>query len=86
MSSATGQGSGRGGSGGDEVATLNEVEAYLRAPDAIMEPDIVDRLRCYVQAQGHPQQAVEFLSDGYQGACVRAQRGDAAGVPWPGAA
>ncbi|KAL6780396.1 hypothetical protein ACKKBF_B13315 [Auxenochlorella protothecoides x Auxenochlorella symbiontica] len=51
----------------DHSSTLNELEAFLRQPDAIMEPSIVDRLREYVMANGHPQQAVEYLSDSYQG-------------------
>jgi negative elongation factor C/D len=32
-----------------------------------MEPDILSRLRDYVSAQGNPQAAVEFLTDGYVG-------------------
>lgn len=34
----------------------------------VMEPNIMDRLREYVMANGHPQQAVEYLTDSYVGA------------------
>ncbi|PRW60315.1 Negative elongation factor D [Chlorella sorokiniana] len=46
---------------------LNELEAQLRQPDAVMEPGIMDRLREYVMANGHPQAAVEYLTDSYVG-------------------
>ena len=46
---------------------LNELEAQLRQPDAVMEPGIMDRLRDYVMANGHPQAAVEHLTDSYVG-------------------
>ena len=51
----------------DAPATLNELEAFLRQPDAVLEPTIVERLKQYVMCQGQPQQAVEYLTDGYQG-------------------
>jgi hypothetical protein len=46
---------------------LNELEAALRAPDAVMEPGVMDRLREYVMANGHPQAAVEYLTESYVG-------------------
>jgi hypothetical protein len=46
---------------------LNELEAVLRQADAVMEPDIMDRLRQYVVANGHPQAAVEYLTESYVG-------------------
>ena len=51
----------------DQVSKLNELEALLRQPDAVMEPDILLRLREYVVAQGNPKQAVEHLTDSYVG-------------------
>jgi len=51
----------------DTTARLNQVESFLRQPDAVMEPDVLSRLRDYVSAQGNPQAAVEFLTDGYVG-------------------
>lgn len=51
----------------DPTNRLNQVESFLRQPDAVMEPDILSRLRDYVAAQGNPQAAVEFLTDGYVG-------------------
>lgn len=51
----------------DAAATLNELEAFLRQPDAVLEPTIVERLKEYVMCHGQPQQAVEYLTDGYQG-------------------
>lgn len=51
----------------DHAARLNELEAVLRQPDAVMEPNILKNLREYVVAQGHPQQAVEFLTENYVG-------------------
>ncbi|GAB4822406.1 hypothetical protein N2152v2_009452 [Parachlorella kessleri] len=51
----------------DPSSKLNELEAFLRQPDAVMEPNIMDRLREYVMAHGHPQQAVEYLTDSYVG-------------------
>ena len=54
----------------DPASRLNELEAYLRQPDAVMEPGIMDRLREYVLANGHPQQAVEHLTDSYVGGWV----------------
>ena len=50
-----------------QSSRLNELEAFLRRPDAVMEPDILQRLGEYVTAQGRPQAAVEFLAEGYVG-------------------
>lgn len=33
----------------------------------VMEPGIMGRLREYVMANGHPQAAVEYLTDSYVG-------------------
>lgn len=61
------------GAGSDDAAAaeqqrrLNELEAQLRQPDAVMEPGIMERLRDYVMANGHPQAAVEHLTDSYVG-------------------
>ena len=46
---------------------LNALEAVLRQADAVMEPGIMERLRGYVMANGHPQAAVEHLTDSYVG-------------------
>lgn len=51
----------------DPSSKLNELEAFLRQPDAVMEPNIMEHLREYVMANGHPQQAVEYLTDSYVG-------------------
>ncbi len=51
----------------EQQRRLNELEAQLRQPDAVMEPGIMDRLRDYVMANGHPQAAVEHLTDSYVG-------------------
>jgi TH1 protein len=53
---------------GHDVATeLNQLEAFLRQPDAIMEPRILDVLRRYVSDGGTPMTVVEFLSENYVG-------------------
>jgi hypothetical protein len=62
----------------NHAARLNELEAFLRAPDAIMEPNITNKLREYIMAQGKPPQAVEFLTEGYVG--EGSSRGVAAGL------
>jgi hypothetical protein len=54
-------------SSSDRASRLNRLEAFLRQPDAVMEPGVTERLREYVLAEGHPQQAVEFLTEGYVG-------------------
>ena len=41
--------------------------ASLQEADAILAPDILERLRDYVAAQGSPQAAVEALSSSYEG-------------------
>jgi len=51
----------------DSAARLNELEATLRQPDAVMEPNILASLRDYVKAQGHPKHAVEILTENYVG-------------------
>lgn len=51
----------------DSAARLNELEATLRQPDAVMEPTILTSLRDYVVANGHPQHAVELLTENYAG-------------------
>eukprot|EP00887_Chlorella_sp_A99_P003095 scaffold9.g3095.t1 len=56
-----------GGAAEEEASKLNELEAFLRQPDAVMEPDILGRLREYVLARGNPKQAVEHLTDSYVG-------------------
>lgn len=55
------------GNGPDSAARLNELEATLRQPDAVMEPSILASLRDYVKAQGHPKHAVEILTENYVG-------------------
>jgi len=44
------------------------LEGELRAPDAIMEPGVLDAVAAYLEAGGQPAQVVESLSDGYIGA------------------
>lgn len=53
---------------GTQVAELNQLEQFLRQPDAIMEPNILDVLRRYVSDGGNPATVVEMLSDNYVGA------------------
>ncbi len=50
------------------MAELNQLEQFLRQPDAIMEPNILDVLRRYVSDGGNPATVVEMLSDNYVGA------------------
>ena len=49
------------------MAELNQLEQFLRQPDAIMEPNILDVLRRYVSDGGNPATVVEMLSDNYVG-------------------
>ena len=51
----------------DSAARLNQLEAQLRQPDAVNEPSVLNLLREYVVANGHPQQAVELLTENYVG-------------------
>lgn len=60
----------------EQQRRLNELEAQLRQPDAVMEPGIMDRLRDYVMANGHPQAAVEHLTDSYVGKLACSKQGD----------
>ena len=46
---------------------LNQLEACLRKPDAVMEPDILTTLGDYIRENGNPTQAIEYLTDGYVG-------------------
>lgn len=46
---------------------LNQLEQVLGAPDAIMEPSILNVLRRYMSDGGNPATAVEMLSDNYTG-------------------
>lgn len=50
------------------MAELNQLEQFLRQPDAVMEPNIMDKLRQYVSDGGNPRDVVEMLSDNYIGA------------------
>ena len=50
------------------MAELNQLEQYMRQPDAVMEPTILDKLRQYVSGGGNPRDVVEMLSDNYVGA------------------
>eukprot|EP00898_Chlorokybus_atmophyticus_P007824 jgi/Chlat1/8042/Chrsp73S07517 len=46
---------------------MEEIEALLKAPDAITETTILELLGRYIAAGGEPQRAVQFLSEGYRG-------------------
>ncbi|KAF6256017.1 TH1 protein-domain-containing protein [Scenedesmus sp. NREL 46B-D3] len=48
-------------------AVLAELEAQLRAPDSILEPEVLDLLKDYLRAGGKPQAAIEDLSENYCG-------------------
>ncbi len=50
-----------------EVAELNQLEQFLRQPDAVMEPSILEKLRQYVAKGGNPRDVVEMLTDNYVG-------------------
>ncbi len=52
---------------GQQVAELNQLEQVLAAPDAIMEPNILEILKRYMKDGGNPATAVEMLCDGYAG-------------------
>ena len=56
------------------MASLLELEAALGRTDAVMEPRVERTLREYVAAGGRPAAAVQLLSEGYRGACLRATR------------
>lgn len=46
---------------------LSELEARLREPDAVMEPNILHTLRDYVHYEGDPREAVQLLTENYVG-------------------
>jgi hypothetical protein len=54
--------------GGDDGARKRQRLAGLAAPDAIMEPHVLDQVAAYLEAGGKPAEVVEALSDGYVGA------------------
>ena len=57
---------------GKQVEELNQLEQVLGAPDAIMEPSILNVLRRYMSDGGNPATAVEMLSDNYTGElCIK---------------
>lgn len=47
---------------------LNRMEGDMRAPDAIMEPGMGELVMRYLSAQGKPEDVVETLTSGYEGA------------------
>lgn len=51
----------------ERTMQLHRLESFLRRPDAVMEPTILDTLRDYVIAQGDPRQAVKLLTENYVG-------------------
>ena len=53
----------------DEANTVNFLEQKLRQQDAVMEPDVWNTLKRYVNPAtgGNPQTAVELLSEHYVG-------------------
>eukprot|EP00882_Tetradesmus_deserticola_P022149 GHRQ01024038.1.p1 GENE.GHRQ01024038.1~~GHRQ01024038.1.p1 ORF type:complete len:127 (+),score=32.03 GHRQ01024038.1:531-911(+) len=60
---------------------LAELEAQLRAPDSILEPNVLDLLKDYLRAGGKPQAAIEDLSENYCGVyCSSVRRGRLAAV------
>jgi hypothetical protein len=52
---------------GAQVEELNQLEEFLRQPDAVMEPNILSVLRRYISDNGKPAEVVEMLSDSYAG-------------------
>lgn len=50
-----------------QVDTIKQLELLFRQPDAVMEPGIFDKIKTYVAAGGNAPNAVQDLSDGYQG-------------------
>lgn len=46
---------------------LSELENFMRAPDAIMEPSVMAKINEYLSAGGQPQVAIESLSEHYEG-------------------
>lgn len=50
-----------------QVDQLNQLEDFLRQPDAVMEPNILSVLRRYISDNGKPAEVVEMLSDSYAG-------------------
>ena len=51
----------------ENAKVLNELEGQLRKPDAVLEPDILWKLGEYVKNNGSPEQAIEYMTDGYVG-------------------
>ena len=49
------------------MAELNQLEQFLRQPDAVMEPSILEKLKQYVTKGGNPRDVVEMLTDNYVG-------------------
>ncbi len=47
---------------------LGQLEALLASPDAIMEPDVWDCVKQYVEGGGQPHAVVDMLSSNYRGA------------------
>jgi hypothetical protein len=54
---------------GDDLLPL---EARMRAPDAIMEPGMADAVASYIRAGGKPEDVIESLTSGYDGAAQMA--------------
>ena len=54
-------------------AELAALEGRLGAPDAILEPGVMELIRQYVGRGGQPQRVVEQLSDHYQGLATMAE-------------
>ena len=52
----------------EKALKLVKSELFLRAPDAVLEPDVLSVLRKYVREDGgKPKTAVEDLSDNFSG-------------------
>lgn len=49
------------------MTELTQLEQFLRQPDAVMEPNIMEKLRQYVAKGGSPRDVVEMLTDSYIG-------------------
>lgn len=49
---------------------LLQLEARMRAPDAIMEPGIGEAVGAYMRAGGKPEDVIENLTTGYEGAAL----------------
>lgn len=68
----------------DELLAL---EAQMRAPDAVMEPGMADVVGAYMRAGGKPEDVIESLTAGYEGARLRmcTEGGDPTGAHTGGA-